>query len=302
VLGFPDAATCQAFAPQIGLEYLADPGYFPEAGWLLVDPGSSGGLVIEPGLQAPRAEQWSIGIEREVFRETSVGLQYIDKKTDRFFESTCNGNVPVPSEDAECSYLLITNHLPAERNYSGWVLTFESRALENLSLLASYVYSDSEGSIELTQGAGIDFDVYPIHFDNRYGYLSNHRQHQVKVNGFWLMPYRFALGFGLNWNSELPWTPQDGVITQGYGTYFTEPRGSREGDDFYQLDLQLSKGFPLGDAVELELILSALNATNAENGIAVCQSIYGCLGTQEPGDNSEWQLPRRLELGLRLTF
>jgi outer membrane receptor protein involved in Fe transport len=302
VLRFPSAEICAQLAPQYGMPYLPDPGYYPGKGWALVAPGSSGGLVVDPNLQGPKAKQWTLGIERAVFRNTSVGLQYIDKRTDRFFESTCNGNVPTPSEQAACDYLLITNDVPAKRDYTGWVLSFSSRPSDKLTLLASYTYSKSEGSLELTQGAGVDFDVYPIHFDNRYGYLSNDRRHQLKVNGMWLLPYQFSLGFGFNWNSPFRWTPEDPVVTQGYGTYYTEPRGNREGKSFYQLDLQLAKRFTIGKTLGLETILSVMNVTNVENATAVCTSTYGCLGTQATGDPSRWQLPRRAELGLRLTY
>ncbi|PWB75109.1 MAG: hypothetical protein C3F15_06790 [Holophagae bacterium] len=302
VLGFPDAATCAQVAPQYGMPYLDDPGDYPGTGWALVAPGGSGGLVIDPNIKGPKAKQWTLGVEHEIFRNSSLGLQYIEKHTNRFFESTCNGNVPTPSEGAPCDYLVITNDVPAKRDYTGWVLSFNSRASDKLTLLASYTYSKSEGSLELTQGASVDFDVYPIHFDNRYGYLSNDRRHQLKVNGMWLLPYQFSLGFGFNWNSPFRWTPEDPVVTQGYGTYFIEPRGSREGEDFYQLDLQFAKRFTLGNTLDLEVILSLINATNAENATAVCTSTYGCLGTQATGDPSRWQLPRRAELGMRFTF
>ena len=85
-----------------------------------------------------------------------------------------------------------------------------------------------------------------------------------------------------------------------------QPRGSGEGDAYYQLDLQLAKAFAIGGTWDLELILSVQNVTNAENGLDVCDdAVYGCFvdNQQVPaGSNTDWQLPRRFELGVRLTF
>ncbi len=55
------------------------------------------------------------------------------------------------------------------RDYSGFVLEYSTRTFDWLTLNASYTYSDSKGSQEYTQNAGVDFDVYPAHFENRYG-------------------------------------------------------------------------------------------------------------------------------------
>jgi outer membrane receptor protein involved in Fe transport len=309
LIGVPipgDPASCEALAGAFGLPYRDDPGDYPGTGWLLFQPPTSGGAVVEDGLQGPVAEQLTLGIEREVFRNSSLSLQYIDKKTDRFYDTTCNGNIPEPDANGDCSYFVVTNSVPAERDYTGWVLTFESRAVKNFSLLASYVYSKSKGSIATVQGQSPDFDYYPENFVNRYGYMDDHRDHQLKINGFWLMPLRFTLGFDFNYRSEMPWTPMDSVTALGRGTVFVEPRGSGEGDSFYQMDLQLSKGFALGGTWDLQLILSVLNVTNAENGLDVCEdAVYGCFvdNQQVPaGSNTDWQLPRRFELGVRITF
>lgn len=238
-----DPATCEFMAPILGSAYIDDPGHYPGLGWFLV-AGSSNPTVIEDGLISPTANQWNIGIEREIFRNTSLALQYVSKETDDIFDTTCNGNIPTPTEGADCTYLVMTNSVPAFREYQGWMLTFRSRAHRNLYMQANYTYSENKGTIGHTQGNVTDFDYYPDNFVNRYGYLENHRLNQFKINGFWTLPLRFALGFDFLYQSGFPWTPTDSLVD--WPPAFVEPRGSREGDSYQQLNLQLSKGFELG--------------------------------------------------------
>jgi hypothetical protein len=156
---------------------------------------------------------------------------------------------------------------------------------------------------------GEDFNVYPWHYDNRYGYTSDHRTHRIKLNGFMTLSGDWSLAVDAFWSSPFTWTPyEDAGDNPGlpYGVHYLEPRGSRDANDVYQLDLQVTKGFTIGP-VRLAVIGSAYNVVSHEQPIAVCQHISGC-GVAEDGapivmgDPTDWQPPRRYELGFRLEF
>jgi hypothetical protein len=120
------------------------------------------------------------------------------------------------------------------------MLRFESRAIDRVHFLGSYVYSESKGSTWWTStfldGA---FDIYPFHYVNRFGYLPDHRQHRVKLNGYVLLPLDFQLGFAGWWSSPLHWTPVDLTVPgMTFGRMFVEPRGSRQAEDNHQLGQQ----------------------------------------------------------------
>ena len=85
-----------------------------------------------------------------------------------------------------------------------------------------------------------------------------------------------------------------------YGTYYLEPRGSREAFDAYNLDLQFSKGFTISQ-LRLVLIGSIYNTFSTEYGTGVCNSPSGC-GQYEMGDATTWTTPRRYEVGFRIEF
>ena len=78
--------------------------------------------VIAEGLRATYADELILAYEREVGKRSSLELSYVDKKTRDIFDDTCNGNVPTPTEGAECSYYVIANVPGLRRDYRGFVV------------------------------------------------------------------------------------------------------------------------------------------------------------------------------------
>lgn len=298
-----DAGECADFAGGNDFGYRSDPEGWDPAGWFLV-PGNV--LWQEPSqvaddLRANYADEWLIGFEREISRRTSVELTYVNKSSKDGFDDTCNGNYPEPTPNSECSHFIVAN-LPGIRwDYEALMLRLESRALDTLHLLASWVISESKGSMNANNSATGSFDVFPYHFVNRYGYLDDHSRHRVKLNGYWLLPYDFSIAFNGWWDSEWRWTPFDRTVEgMFWGSEFVEPRGSRDGGSLHQLELQFSKGFTVG-STRLVLLGTVINATNAQAGDDICGSVTGC-GEFDFGDAIEWQQPRRYEVGFRVEF
>jgi hypothetical protein len=212
----------------------------------------------------------------------------------------------VPTEGADCSQYLLGNLPGLARDYQGLIVRYETRSFSWLTLLASYTYSKSEGNLEWNQGESEDFDLYPWHFENRYGYLRDHRAHRFKLNGFiyikgdWNIAFDGSYASAFTWEPQsYPWEIQDPSFW--YGVYYVEPRGSREGFSAYNLDLQLSKGFTIGNRVRLVAIGSVYNTFSSENAIAVCSATFGC-GAYLTGEATAWSLPRSYELGFRVEF
>ena len=299
------ARECEDMATDFGWGYRTDPESWDPYGWVLApeeryysQPGA-----IDPDLRATYADELIVAFEREVGARSSIELTYVDKKTRDIYDDTCNGNVPTPAPDAACDSFVIANFPQLQRDYEAFMIRYETRGLDWLTLLASYTYSTSQGSTESSAYQGVDFDLYPWHFENRYGYLGDHRTHRVKLNGFLSLKGQWAIAFDGIWSSGFRWTPQADsydVPEMPWGTYFVEPRGSREEGGGSQLDLQLSKGFAAGK-VRFVLIGSAFNVFSSEQPSAVCELISGC-GGFEMGEPIEWQIPRRYEVGFRVEF
>ena len=245
------------------------------------------------------ADELVLAFERELYRRTSLEVSYVKKDTHKVIEDTCNGNIPTPTEDADCSYYVVGNIPGLRKNFEGLIFRLESRAHDRLHIVGSYVLSDSKGAVpgwDLTTA----FDVFPYHFVNQYGYLRGHSRHRVKLNGFVILPLDFSLAVNFWWSSEFRWSPATQQPPVPYGLMLLEPRGNRSEPGEYQLDLQIGKAFNLG-RTRLKLLGTVYNALDSEIATAVCIYDTGC-GDFDLGDPTEWQQPRRYELGLRVEF
>ncbi len=302
-----DPSQCEFMMDFLEWGYRADdPDGMDPFGWFL-PPGYTTGVgetLVQSDLRAAYSDTLSLSYEREVGRRASVELTYINKKTRDLFEDTCAENYPVPTEGAECFEYLLGNLPGLARDYEGFIVRYETRSFSWLTLLASYTYSESKGNLDFSQGNNPDFDYYPWQFENRYGYLSDHRAHRFKLNGFIYIKGDWTIAFNGIWESPFTWEPQadayDDPRIQG-DFYFLEPRGSRDAFNASNLDLQLSKGFTVGNRVRLVAIGSVYNTFSTENGTAVCSLARGC-GAYEMGEALSWSLPRSYELGFRVEF
>jgi hypothetical protein len=302
---------CAAVAADLGWGYRTDNAGWDPYGWVLSPDERYGSEPArsDPNLRPAYADELILAFEREVGQRSAIELTYIDKKTRDIVDDTCNGNWPMPSADAACDFFILANIPELKRDYSGVTLTFDTLKYAWFTLLASYTYSSSRGSLEYTQNASEIVDFYPWHYDNIYGYLSDHRRHRVKLNGFFDLEGDWSIAFDARWSSPWTWTPYEDSGDNPaipYGGHLLEPLGSREGSSEYQLDLQLAKGFTTG-RVRFVLIGTVLNALSSEQPSWVCDHISGC-GFDDDGspinmgDPPDWQTPRRYEIGFRVEF
>ena len=218
------------------------------------------------------------------------------------FEDTC--------ADDDCTHYWITNRPHGldvlKSDYRGLIFKVESRPTNSMSWILSYTMSKSRGSVEYTQNTGTDFDIFPEHFVNRYGYLSDDARHVVKLDGYVRLPWNLFLGTSAYWDSGLAYNVTRPAADAGYGVEFLEPRGSRRLPHFYRWDAQLQKDFPVGP-VRIGIIGAVFNILNTEIAIQRDGNV-GDGGTIDDPTNprfnfaTAWQRPRSYELGFRLEF
>jgi hypothetical protein len=311
IVGAASAEECAEFADAMSWDYRMDNAGWDPHGWVLPPEDVSGGEPdrSDPNLGPAYADQLILAFEREVGSRSAIELTFVDKRTRDIIDSTCNGNWPTPSPDAECAYYFTANFSELRRDFKGFMVTFETRKLSWLTLLASYTLSSSKGSVDYTQNSSNILDFYPWHWDNIYGYLWDHRRHTLKLNGFFNLRGDWTFAFDARWASPFTWTPFENRgdnLEIPYGRHLLEPLGNREANSNHQLDLQLSKGFRAGP-IRIVLIGSVLNVLSSEQPTDVCEHISGC-GFDEDGnpfnmgDPTGWQTPRLFEVGFRIEF
>ncbi|MDP9122412.1 MAG: TonB-dependent receptor, partial [Acidobacteriota bacterium] len=135
------AALCASFAAARGGTVVQDPLHRDPYGYAFYDVLSSSPNQVDPGLRPPVADEYTLGVERQLARRTSLELSYIYKKTRDILADTCSENVPRPTADPGllgCHSLTLTNPAAARRDYHGLLLRLDSRAFDWLDLVASY--------------------------------------------------------------------------------------------------------------------------------------------------------------------
>ncbi len=305
VRGF-DPSMCAALAAAQGWWWRSDPEGWDPAGWFLV-PSLPGSVVFaEPhrvadDLRAGYSDQWILGFEQELYRSTSLELSFVHKESSNLFDDTCNGNLPEPTAGSECSYLVVANLPQIKNTYQAWMVRFETNTVQWAHVLASWVISSSRGSMDVNTSESVDFDIYPYHFVNRYGYLADQVHHRFKLDGYLLLPHGFSVALNGWWDSDWRWTPYEILKPPLWGSVFLEPRGNRRAGRYHQLDLQLGKSFQIGPT-NFEMLAAVYNALDSECIWDVCRNVSGCGGEYEVGDAIQWQQPRSYQLGFRVDF
>ena len=206
-------------------------GYdFPLAYRSGVTPGLTGVGYGDYDLKAPTSNELTIGIEREMWEDWSLGIRYIKKWEKNLIHIVDANALDIDAlldngeliwTDWEAVEVLdpysgemvtfyndlnpgrepadfIVNPPGAERNYDGVELTLNKRYSHGWSLNASYVWAKSTGLISTDRGDQAlgtsslwDSPNAHINADGRFPY---ERRHQVKVTGLVKGPWGINFG------------------------------------------------------------------------------------------------------------
>ena len=195
---------------------------------------------LDPSLKSPYMNELIIGIERELFKDFSVGISYIYKKKERICEDVEKFRGYTPDSEWWVPYTVIepgwdgefgtdddkeitvygvksgapksqkwfTNPKGAERKYQALEFIFNKRMSNGWQLLGSVTLSKFEGNIGAGYGATWGFSSAfddPNWYINRYGRLGFDRPLQIKLQGTVLLPYDFILSGYYFHMSGAPW-------------------------------------------------------------------------------------------------
>ena len=256
--------------------------------------------LIDRPLDPTYDEQFNVAVERQLWRNAAASVTYIYKKTHDLYEDSCL--------DEECSNFWLTNQPGAflgiedvlRKEYYGYFFEFEQR-FNRGQVFLNYGYSKARGSIgdEVDkQYAGVDFDVFPDHFVNRYGFQPDDARHRFKIFGSYTIPW-IETDFGVNYffRTGLPYTRQRS--SPFGGTEFVEPRGNSRTEDLHQLDVSLEKRFTLYRTLSVSVIGQVRNVLDYEAGTTYFTNV-GSPATV--GTPSAYQLPRNYQVGFRIDF
>jgi hypothetical protein len=296
---------------------------------------NTGTVVLDsPDRVVPYTDQFTLGAERQLFRNFSLSVDYIHSRAhDQFMsrefnpglraDTTRTGRINRTNPAFTASVLQRVN--AGEIRYDALQVQAEKRWSDNYRFRVSYTYADSRGN---TSGNGIPTSdlqlLQDMRLDANEGPTNVDRRHNFVFSGAVQVP-----GTGLNVGtvvralSGLPFTIQDqnsdpdrnGILFDplppgtysgtGADSFTVDNKGGRNGargPGFFQADLRLSYQIRFAGRAA-ELVGEVYNVTNRANFEA--QAATGdrrspnflVLTALRAG-----AIPRTAQLGLKLTF
>lgn len=287
-------------------------------------------LQLNRETRAPRTDEYSVGVDRELGRRLAIAVAYVHKDGANFIGWTDVGgqyreeprllpdgrSVPVSVlvNSTDDRRFLLTNPEGYSLTYDGLVMVVERRRSRGWQATGSYTLSRVSGlqPSSGTTAAGpqvstvsppgaLVFGRDPNDLTHARGRLPNDRPHMFRVMGAVDVPRTgFSLAANLQRFSGKPWAATTQILLpQGDQRILLEPRGSRRLSSQTLLDLRLSKTVRLGAAGRVELLLDVLNALNetAEEALAT-DNLFSTSFAQP----TLFVDPRRVMLGVRLNL
>jgi hypothetical protein len=255
-------------------------------------------------LKAPYMDEFTVGIERELFEDWSISARYIKKWDRKLLEDAAIYELDMDAlmDDGELvwtNYSAVTVHddeynqdytfydqvdlFPSEyalvnppganRDYDGLELILNKRYSKGWQLNVSYVYQHSRGIIATDfsaswGGTGLWDD--PNYHTNAEGRFWYERRHQIKLTGMVKGPWGINFGTYMRFLSgrryERQVRSQDFNLDlyQGNRTIYAEERGANGYPDLFIVDIKLEKAFKVGP-VNIRAFVDIFNVFNDNN-------------------------------------
>jgi hypothetical protein len=294
---------------------------------------SSKNLLLDHEMRAPRTDEYSVGVDREIGRGLAVAIAYIRKDGSNFIGWTDVGGqyrestrtltdgriVPVfelVNSTTERRFLL-SNPDGYSMKYNGLVMALDKRRSHGWQAFGSYTFSRASGlqASSGTTAAGaqsstvalpsLPFGRDPNDLTNGRGRLPNDRPHMLRIMGSVDVPRTgFLIAANLQYFSGKPWAAAAQItLPQGDQRILLEPRGSRRLSSQTLLDVRLSRPIRIGSG-RIELLIDLLNLLNdtAEEGLATDVMATESATNANFGQPTVFVDPRRAMVGVRLNL
>jgi hypothetical protein len=294
----------------------------------VVDPGSN--LQLDAHTRAPRTDEYSVGVDRELGRRLAVSVAYVRKDGGNFIGWTDIGGqyveqvrtlpdgralpVAVLVNGTGARRFFLTNPDDYSLSYNGLVVVAEKRRSQGWQAFGSYTFSRAAGlqpsSGTTAAGAQVStigppnpltFGRDPNDLTNARGRLPNDRPHIFRVMGTVDVPgIDVVVAGNLQYFSGKPWAATAQVLLpQGDLRVLLERRGTQRLPAQTLLDVRVSKTISLGGQVRVDLLLDVLNALNDASVESLATDNFFSTNYGQP---TAFVDPRRVMLGVRVNL
>lgn len=302
-----DALNTIAFSQKLAIHTIMYPNYpdpFAPNPFFNPIPGSvtTAKYDAKKGLIAPYSLQTSLGIEREIFKDFSLGanLAWTKGYCLPFFVQN-NPVIPGTSvtriDPTMGDWYTLSDNV-GKSDYKGFYLTLKKRFSKGWGIEIAYTLSKSMSNVEYVTTTPVNY-ADPQN-SRMWGPMDMDARHVLCVNGLADLPLGFQASVLFYYNSPTPWTAiyntdvnKDGLTSD----YVDQYRNSRRGFNQYFLNFRISKSVNIS-RVNIQLLVEGHNITNKTNFMSVYsrygQSLFGM--PTGAGD------PREFQVGIRVNY
>jgi hypothetical protein len=283
---------------------------------------------MDPNIKVPHSDQFTLGLERTLWKDTSISLTFIHRiYRDFIARATTQANwelTPWTYEDefGQQQTMDIYRNLPGEEKmditnpkegmgaviltpenkYTGFSIALNKRFSNGWMFHIDYTYSVSKGNHANdweTGSWGYYYYNNPNRQINGQGHLLFDAPHSLHAYGTVVLPWGLVLTPRLSFRSGRNWQRTiTGPSYAGRAPILLDPRGSERFPNRYTIDLRLEKVFTLTDRMKIGLIFDMFNVANSGVETGMGSNVRAGSFGKAMGVNA----PRYLRLGLRFFF
>lgn len=262
---------------------------------------------FQEGLVAPHTLQATLGVQREVMTDLSLGVDLVyTRGYNLFTEDNDNPVIPgtggVRVDPTMGDVFVVTDH--GKSDFRSVYFTLNKRYSSGWALELTYTLGWSKSDTEFIASV----DTYDDDgWERLYGYTSGDSRHKITAAGIVDLPLSFQLSGTLLWRTARPWTPYygydenlDTLVSDYYEDY---NRNQRRGFNHLFFNVRLSWFLKL-DKVRFQIFGEVYNVTNYNNFTDISGNRFIAPGVESEifGQPTVALDPRLIQLGIRLDF
>lgn len=293
-------------------------------------PGEMG-WNIDRKLRNPYADTFSLGLERELLPNLSVGATFIYKKEKDLIGWEDRGatyeQISLVSPDNSQTYTAynqtsewgsneywITNPPEYGQTYRALIFSFAKRYSNNWQLYGSLTWSKAEGINIVSRIASGSYTSWALATAGNFGKDPNdyiNADGPLNHDRTWIFKLQTSYSFPLGILASMNYLYQTGTPIPTFvriypdqnpdwgRPIFAEPRGADRYESWSMLDFRLQKTFDIHKTLKLQATLDVFNVFNSAKVTEYRSYDLWALSYKEPDFIF---YPRRIQVGLKLTF
>jgi hypothetical protein len=244
--------------------------------YLQSDSVSAAQISFQIPPTSPRTFTWSVEVEREIRRNVSLKVSYLDSQTRNLFLVD-----PLIDATGNNSMLALANTGAAR--YRRVEATLHARPFEHGELNVSYVWSRSRGDLNMLSDTYMPFEQ-PVIRPNVSGVLPSDVPHRLVTWGLFDLPFKLTLSPVVDVRTGLPYSNVD--VLQNY----VGAANSQRFPTFFSLDAKIYREFALhlpfmerSTKRKIRFGVYSLNLTNHRNPLDIYNNVASPLFGQFAG-------------------